>query len=109
MLDSEKNYMLSEIRVLSFYIYQLLCMKHCNNMTTEQVLLFKIILLVSILRYNIMNKHIQTLHVCFWKKVNRGIFYKHCVNYDIKLHFIGNFIGHISISQKSQVLRLVEK
>lgn len=38
-----------------------------------------------------------------------NIFHKRYVSYDIKFHFIGNFIGLIAISQKSQVLRLVEK
>lgn len=59
---------------------------------------------------DIMNIHIQTLRFLLFKKSKCwSIFYKHCLSYDIKFHFIGNFIGLLSISQKSQVLRLVEK
>lgn len=86
-----------------------LCTKP-NNKTTEQVLSFRARLLISVSHCNIMNPHIQTLRCLLLEKSKRWtIFYKHCVSYDIKLHFIGNFISLISISQKSQVLRLVEK
>lgn len=56
-----------------------------------------------------MNIHTETQMFAFGKSKRWNIFYKHCVSYDIELHFIGNFIGLLSISQKSQVLRLVEK
>lgn len=57
-----------------------------------------------------MNIYIQTLRCLLLEKSKCwNIFYKYCVSNDIKLHFIGNFIGPIAISQKSQVLRLVEK
>lgn len=47
--------------------------------------------------------------VCFLKSKYCNIFYKHNVSSHIKLHFIGNFTGLISISQKSEVLKFVEK
>lgn len=57
-----------------------------------------------------MNIYTQTLR-CLLRETSKcwNIFYKHCISYDIKLHFIGNFISLIAISQKSQVLKLVEK
>lgn len=95
-----------------FPLFRLIDMhKTLSQHNTEQVIsLFKIKSLVLVFHCNVTNIYIQTLR-CLLLETSKcwNIFYKNCISYDIKLHFIGNFIGLIAISQKSQVLGLVEK